>query len=123
MVGSYEIEHGTGTVKVTREGLYYRFSCRCRLSGETMHRLVVFTDAGQVDLGVCVPMEGCFGVERKLPCKRFGENPQFRLLPKHEGMQGRFVPIYPEEPFMYISKLNKAFLEVRNGQPGILILD
>ena len=121
MVGTYEIKNGTGTVNVTKDGLYYRFSCRCKLSGEVMHRLMVRTDAGQVDLGVCVPMDGCFGVEKKMPCKRFGKNPQFQLLPKHEGVKGRFVPVYPEEPFVYISKLKKAFLEVRYGQVGIVI--
>lgn len=121
MIGSYEIRQGTGVVRVAKEGLYYRFSCRCNLTGEVMHRLVVRTDAGQVDLGVCVPMDGCFGVEKKMPCKCFGKNPQFQLLPKHEGVKGRFVPVYPEEPFVYISKLKKAFLEVRYGQVGIVI--
>ncbi len=86
-----------------------------------MHRLVVTTDAGRVDLGVCVPMEGQFGVEKKMPCKRFGNNPSFQLLPKHEGMQGKFVPIYPEEPFAYMTKLKDAFLASRNGKVGIVI--
>ena len=121
MVGNYELSRGTGRVAVTREGLYYRFSCRCKLTGDVMHRLVVTTDAGNVDLGVCVPMEGGFGVERKVPCKKFGANPQFRLLPKHENMQGRFVPIYPEEPFAYMTKLKDAFLATQNGQVGIVI--
>lgn len=121
MVGTYEIKQGTGSVAVTREGLYYRFSCRCKLSGEVMHRLMVRTDAGQVDLGVCVPMDGCFGADKKVPCKKFGSHPEFFLMPKHEGVKGRFVPVYPEEPFVYISKLKKAFLEVRYGQVGIVI--
>ena len=123
MIGSYEIRQGTGTVNVTKEGLYYRFSCRCNLTGEVMHRLVVRTDAGQVDLGVCVPMEGRFGAEKKLPCKKFGSNPEFFLLPKHEGVKGRFVPIRAEEPFAYLSKLKNAFLEIRNGEIGIMICE
>ena len=126
MVGRYEIRQGTGTVgvvSVEKQGLYYHFSCRCRLTGEVMHRLVVTTDTGRVDLGVCVPMEGQFGVERKLPCKRFGSDPSFQLLPKHEGMQGRFVPIYPEEPFAYMTKLKNAFLANQNGQIGIVIAE
>ena len=121
MVGNYVLAQGTGYVTVTKEGLYYRFSCRCKLTGDVMHRLVVTTDAGNGDLGVCVPMEGKFGVERKVPSKRFGANPQFQLLPKHERMQGRFVPIYPEEPFAYMSKLKNAFLATQNGQVGIVI--
>lgn len=123
MVGRYEIMQGTGTVTVEKQGLYYHFSCRCRLSGEVMHRLVVTTDRGTVDLGVCVPMDGRFGVERKLPVKRFGEDPCFQLLPKHDRMQGRFVPVYPEEPFAYLSKLKNAFLTTRNGAVGIVIAE
>jgi len=121
MVGVYEIKQGTGTVRVTKEGLYYRFSCHCQLSGEVMQRLVVLTDSGRTDLGVCVPVGDGFGVERKLPCKHFGKNPQFHLCPKHEGMKGKYVPIYPEEPFAYMTKLKNAFLAERNGQIGIVI--
>lgn len=127
MVGRYEIRQGTGsvgTVTVEKQGLYYHFSCRCYLSGEVMHRLVVVTDGGRTDLGVCVPMEGSFGVEKRIPCKRLGTGiPEFQLQPKHEGMQGKFVPIYPEEPFAYMSKLKNAFLAVQNGQQGIMITE
>lgn len=125
MVGHYEIKQGDkviGTVTVEKQGLYYRFSCRCRLTGEIMHRLVAVTGSGRTDLGVCVPMDGCFGVEKRVPCKKLGEGkPEFQLLPKHEGMRGRFVPVYPEEPFAYMTKLKDAFLATQNGQVGIVI--
>lgn len=124
MVGTYQIGQGSsqGTVTVEKQGLYYHFSCRCRLSGEVMYRLVAVTEEGKVDLGVCVPMDGVFGVEKRIPCKRVGTGrPEFQLLPKHEGMQGRFVPIYPEEPFAYMTKLKDSFLAVRSGQVGIVV--
>ena len=125
MVGTYQIGQGgssQGTVTVEKQGLYYHFSCRCRLSGEVMYRLVAVTEEGKVDLGVCVPMDGVFGVEKRIPCKRVGTGrPEFQLLPKHEGMQGRFVPIYPEEPFAYMTKLKDSFLAVRSGQVGIVV--
>ncbi len=127
MVGSYEIRQGTrtvGTVTVAQEGLYYLFSCRCRLSGEVMHRLVVTTEKGRVDLGVCVPMDGAFGARKRVACKQFGKGePQFALLPKHERMQGKFVPIYPEEPFAYMTRLKNAFLATQGGQVGLVIAE
>lgn len=127
MVGTYQIRQGDrtcGTVTVDKQGLYYRFSCRCQLTGEVMHRLVMVTESGQTDLGVCVPMDGSFGVEKRLPCKKAGTGtPEFQLVPKHERMGGRFVPVYPEEPFAYLSKLKGAFLAVRNGQTGIVIAE
>ena len=125
MVGNYEILQGSkplGTVRVERQGLYYHFSCRCQLSGGVIHKLLVSCSGKEENLGVCVPMDGCFGVEKKIPVKRLGEGiPEFQLLPKHEQPKGKFVPIYPEEPFAYMTKLKDAFLERRNGQTGIVI--
>ena len=127
MVGSYEIRQGTGVVgrvTVERQGLYYRFSCRCHLTGEIMHRLSVMIGGEATDLGVCVPMDGTFGVEKRLPCKKFPDGiPEFRLVPHHEKMEGKFVPIYPEEPFAYLARLKNAFLAYREGQAGIVICE
>ncbi len=125
MVGTYEIKQGTrcvGKVTVDKQGLYYRFSCRLQLSGEVMHHLLVTCGEKTEDLGVCVPMDGQFGVEKKIPCKRLGSGiPEFRLLPKHQKMHGKFVPVYPEEPFSYMARLKDVFLEIRDGQVGVVL--
>lgn len=127
MVGKYEIRQGDrtlGYVAVEKQGLYYRFSCRCRLSGAVMHRLVVSCGGKNEDLGVCVPMDGAFGVEKKIPCKRLGAGtPEFQLLPKHEKPEGKFVAVYPEEPFSYMARLKDAFLAHQAGQLGIVLKD
>lgn len=125
MDGIYEISMGgkpIGKAVVRRMGLYYHFSCRCDLTGEVVCKLAVTCGDAQENLGVFVPMDGCFGIEKKLPVKRLGEGiPQFRVLPKHERIEGKFVPIYPEEPFAYMAKLKDAFLATQNGQVGIVI--
>ena len=125
MIGIYEIRRGNdvvGTAQVVKEGLYYRFSCCCRISGEGMRRIVVSCGKVREDLGICVPMGAYFGLEKKVPCKRLGTGtPEFQLLPKYPGVQGDFVPVYPDEPFAYMSRLKGAFLEIRDGQPGIVI--
>ena len=125
MVGSYEIMQGAekvGTAVVTREGLYYRFSCRCRYGGEPMRRIFVNFGDHQMDLGVCVPVDGQFGLEKRVPCKNLESGtPEFRLMPKYRRTDRLFVPVYPEEPFAYMAKLKDAFLEIREGQVGVLI--
>ena len=125
MVGTYEIRRGNetvGTAKVEKQGLYYRICCRCKVSGEGMRRIVVTSGKTREDLGICVPMGNEFGLDRKIPCKRFGDGkPEFLLLPKYPGIQGRFVPVYPDEPFAYMTRLKNAYLEIREGQPGIVI--
>ena len=123
MVGTYEIFLGAepvGEAVVEKQGLYYRFSCRCRLRGATMQRIMVACGAKKVDLGICVPMGDVFGVDKKVPCKQLGEGkPEFFLTPRPQHSGGKFVPVYPEEPFAYMSRLKGAFLEIRNGQMGI----
>ena len=125
MIGTFEIKQGTGTIgKVTveRQGLYYRIACRCSLTGEVMHHLVVSSGERREDLGTLVPVDGAFGLEKRIPVKKLGEGePEFHLLPKHSSPDGKFIPVYPEEPFSYLSRLKDAYLETRNGQLGIII--
>ena len=125
MVGNYEIRQGDkviGRVQVEKQGLYYQIRCRCDLSGEVMHRLVVRCGGKEENVGVCVPMEGRFGVDKKIPCKHLGEGtPEFMLLPKHEPIAGKFIAVYPEEPFSYIHRLEQTFLAYHENQVGILL--
>lgn len=125
MEKKYDVYFGnrlSGTVWVAQQGLYYRFRCRCQLSGDVICRLVVNCGDIQENLGVVVPVEGGFGLETKVPAKRFGKgNMTFSLVTKSERTAGKFAPIYPEEPFAYISRLKDAYLVRQNGQAGICI--
>ena len=127
MVGEYEVFFGTqqaGKVQVLRQGLYYRFVCRCKITGDVVCRLYVSCGGHQENLGVVVPTGEGFGLDTRLPVKRFREGePTFSLLPKHEGVPGKFVPIVPEEPFAYIERLKTSFLVRKYGQMGILVED
>ncbi len=125
MEGNYEVSFGNqnvGRVQVQRQGLYYRFLCRCQLSGNVVCRLQVTCGDKGENLGVVIPVGDGFGLDTRLPVKRLGEgNMTFTLMPKHEAGGGTFVPIYPEEPFSYISRLKDAYLARKGGQVGIMI--
>ena len=124
MVGTFEIKQGAssiGHVTVERQGLYYRITCRCSLAGDVMHRLVVSCGEKREDLGTLVPFKGAFGLDKRIPVKKLGEGePKFELLPKHSSPNGKFCPVYPEEPFSYMSRLKDAYLETYNGQLGLM---
>ena len=83
MDGSYEVfwsGRAVGRAEAAREGLYYRITCRCRLPGREMLRLWMDCGEGEVDLGLCVPMGGEFGTEKRIPAKRCGPGkPRFLL--------------------------------------------
>jgi hypothetical protein len=127
MDGEYEILMGNmpvGTAQVVRQGLYYLFQCNCGISGDVMCRVVVNCNGHHENLGILMPMGGGFGLTAKLAVKRLGKGKfRFRVLPKHQKCEYRFVPVYPEEPFAYLTRLKNAFLEVRNGQVGVVITD
>ena len=121
----YEVLFGkdrVGKVQVLREGLYYRFYCRCRISGDVVCRLAVRCGEKEENLGVVVPVGDGFGLDKRLPVKNLGEGEMtFFLMPKQERLEGKFIPIYPEEPFSYIARLKDAFLARQNGQIGVVI--
>lgn len=125
MESQYQVAFGNrsvGTVQVYRQGLYYRFVCRCKLTGKIMCRLRAVCGNNQADLGIVVPTEDGFGLDTKLPVKKLGEGSlSFQLVPNHTGAVGNYVPIYPEEPFGYISRLKDLFLERQNGTVGVRI--
>ena len=111
-----------GIAKVSREGLYYVFCCVCRLSGDVLYRLSVQCGNETVNLGVCVPQKDGFGLKTRVPVKRLGEGElSFTALPKHQELKGCFVPIRSDEPFLHISKLQEAYLQIQEGQIGAVI--
>lgn len=127
MEGTYRIllsGEPVGQAVVERQGLYYRFCCRCRFSGEIMYKLTVSCGAITENLGIPVPSGREFQLNTTIPIKRLGEGePEFRAVPRHAQLQGKFVPISPEEPFRYLTRLHNAFLEIRNGRTGVVLTE
>ncbi len=124
-MATYPILRGGETIGqavVERQGLYYRFSCRCSLSGEVIYRLTVQCGEKQENLGIFVPEKGAFVLTAKIPVSRLGQGDfLFWAVPKHSELGGKFVPISPETPFAYITRLENAVFLRRDGQPGILL--
>ncbi len=113
----------SGSVKVEKQGLYYKFICKCSLSGDVICRLVVTGRDKQENLGVLIPMGDWFGLETRIPIKRIGDGPyHFSLLTKQETAT-HYIPLSPEEPFKYIARLKESFLLAQNGRMGIILPD
>ena len=125
MDGKYEVfwkDRAVGTVETAREGLYWRFTCRCHLPGGEMLRLWMACGEKEIDLGLCVPMGEGFGTDKRIPASRCDpEKPRFSLRCKDDPLSGKFIPLSPEEPFRYLHRLENAYLEKRNGRLGICI--
>ena len=83
MDGQYNIFRDgecVGNADVKKKGLYYHFSCRCDLRERERIHLKVSCDSRVTDLGLCVPMDGSFGVETSVPIRKIGSGtPEFFL--------------------------------------------
>ena len=111
-----------GKAKVCREGLYLCFRCRCQLSGDVVYRLRVSCGENTENLGIPVPQNGAFELNARIPAKRLGSGQMvLEAVPKKVEMEGKFIPLSPEEPFKYLRRLEDAFLQVRDGQVGIML--
>ena len=123
MEGVYDIMLGgrpVGQAAVFRKGLYLYFDCRCRLSGETVCRIRVKCGEAETDLGIPVPEGREFVLRTKKPVKGMGTGvPEFWVMPNRVTLPENWVPVRAEEPFAYLTRLQDAFLEVRDGQVGI----
>lgn len=128
--GNYALfwqEKQVGTVRVSHQGLYCRFRCRCGQIGGAFFRLAASCGGRSIDLGLLVPMEDGFGTDCSMPLKRLPEGlPSFRLLPHDEreeppGDDRDFVELDPEQPFERLSEITDAVFTGREGKPGILL--
>ena len=73
-------------------------------------------------MGVLVPEGDAFVLDTRLPVKRIGEGDfGFRVVPNRPVLDGRFIPIKPEEPFAYLERLKDAYLTRQDGQLGVII--
>ena len=123
MEGTDEVKGGgqaIGSVTVTRQGLYYHFACRCRLTKETLYRLIMKNDGMEHDLGILTPLDCRFGMNTLISIKKAGTGvPKFYLLPHRQTVFRSISPVSPDEPFSYISRLETAFLVKNNGEKKI----
>lgn len=111
-----------GRAEVKREGLYYHFRCRCQLPRSDIYTIAVSCNEITRNLGVCVPMEECFGLDTKVPAKHIGEGCLlFRAVSKDDKAQTPFYLIKPDEPFGHLTELKNAVFCIENNQPGIRI--
>lgn len=125
MEGTWNVyfeEKNVGNCCICREGLYYRIVCRCSRVTDAVCRLAVQCGEQTVDLGVLVPVEGGFGLDKRLPEKRLPQGePRFLIRSPAQSVDGRFVPVREGAPFAYLSELTGARFARRGGEVGVVL--
>ena len=111
-----------GNCRIVREGLYNCVSCRCGRVAEGICRLILECEDQRLDLGVLVPMEGGFGIDKKLPAKHLPQGqPVFSIEVPGQNTETRFIPVRDGEGFAYLSRLADARFVKRGGEVGVIL--
>ncbi len=108
----------TGEVTVTKQGLYYAFSCRVQLPKETRCRLYAYTEENSRDLGLCVPSGNCFVLHTRVPAKYFEVGEYHFSL--NQPTVGEFIPVRKDRPFPALDRLEYGKFAIRGSEPGIV---
>ena len=97
-----------GTARITTEGLYYRFECRCQFPEPGIYRLYAFCNGKSVCLGVCVPVGSGFGISTKIPISKLGVG-DITVTTEAEAKHD-VLSVDPNKPFACIERLDDAVL-------------
>ncbi len=123
LVGKYEVlfhQKPVGTMEVSRDGLYYRFCCKCKLPQNQIFRITVSYGNEHVNLGVLIPCNDTFHLDTKRPIKLFTQaEPLFTVTSDTEN----WIPIREDRPFPRIEDLENGIYCEQDGVPGILFTD
>ena len=115
-------ENIVGRAWIEKQGLYLLIQCQCHFAGDEMRRLKVSCGQNEVDLGILVPERDCFVLKCRIPVKRLGKGDcRFLIMRKNRELDGKFIAVYPEEPFAYISRLKQAHMARQDDRIGVIL--
>ena len=124
MVGTYDVSRKdkvVGRCQITKQGLYYLLTCNCSLHDGEFLRLYLQSEGSAMELGVLVPEGDSFTLKKKLPIKSLKQGrPSFYLAEKGK-LGSKFIAVYPEEPFKYLSRIKNSYYAKQEGQSGIVL--
>ena len=112
----------TGTMNVTREGLYYRFQGQCTFSKNVYYRIIAEYLGGTKDLGLCVPTGNSFMLQKKIAIKQIPQD-NWSFYATDGNSTPHFIGVKDDQPFIYLSSLEYALLSAENGGYGLRITD
>ena len=105
-----------GSAELTKEGLYYRFFCTCKLPDDGIYRVTVSDGNHTKDLGICVPSGMVTRIQQKY---LQGEKLSFSLIPD-KADENRIV-VNTDTPFEKLDMLDSSHLRIADGRVEIMI--
>ena len=110
-----------GTAEIDISGLYCIIRCECRGVGGIV-RLVDRRDDIDYSIGICVPMHGGIGIERKVPTKNMkGTRYEFLLL-REDAPAECVYPLNSDLPIDVLKQIRQCRYRIQNQQPCLVVM-
>lgn len=111
-----------GEAHMTPQGLYYNISCICDLDKNQIYEVILCGKDIKQNLGILAPENGRFTLVKKIPAKRLIDSEvSFCVVKRSKQDVYDFISVYEGSPFVYIDRLQDAFLSRKDGAVGICI--
>ena len=110
-----------GDAQIRQQGLYLFIRVVCYVPKNVRFRLVLCSDNGKKDLGLCASEKGAVEQSIRLPMKEAGNMPYNFFLEK--AYDSSFTAVLTDQPFPHLAQLEKGRFAIMNGQPGIILKD
>ena len=91
------------------------------LSSAGFHRVILSDGQKEWNLGICVPVNGEFQLEKRIPKKEISEGQCRFYIPKEQRAEKRrFAAVCSDIPFAHLDILESAVYGEENGEVGLL---
>lgn len=110
-----------GSAALKTQGLYCEIRCQCKIPDHELYRLILKGDGCSLDLGICVPQAGDFGVQTRIPLKNIPAGQlEFEVKGRNHNTCD-FIPVDPEKKFEYLRHLTDARFGIHDGVAGVYL--
>lgn len=116
-------DQNVGAANISVCGLYMQISCNCRLPDQKIYKLYAQCNGSKIPLGVMVPKNGVFVLEKRIPVKNFEDTEmRFVILQYREVSDENAYFVLQNKPFAQLAELTQnAFLQEDTGKIKIVI--
>ena len=123
-VQEYEVycaDRVIGSISLEPQGLYYKIFSYCERISEKFPKLYAVCGDHKTSIGVYKPQGNGFVMERLLSIKSWDlKGISFQIGSMDRQIKGETIPVFPDRPFPYISRIGNAQFCREDEQPGIL---
>ena len=103
------------------KGLYYHYAGCIHMEGTGIHRIIALSGSEEINLGVCLPIDGNWITKGKIPQQQLDLEDIRFAVSSTSVAQTEIIPIDMNRPIPYLELLSQCRFAVIDNKPVITI--